>query len=151
MRSNANQSAVEDSTLDGSKTVYFILGGGELGEAIARRLQSDGYSVRVVDETYDAATVPGHRGDPADRRTLEAAGLSSAVGVIVATDTDSRNLLIAQLVAVNFDVDEVVVLVNGPERGDAIEAVGYQTICATTALSSAVATEFDRTEPEPTT
>lgn len=122
----------------GSDSRYYVLGGGQLGAAVARRLRAAGHAVRVVDETHDRSDPEGYRGDPADPRTLKEAGIELASAVVVATESDSRNLLIAQLVRTHFEVRPVVVLANSPERRRTFAAVGHDPVCATTALSQAL-------------
>jgi Trk K+ transport system NAD-binding subunit len=117
---------------------HYVLGGGPVAELVARRLSDDGHTVAIVDESYAAADLRGHKGDPTDVETLKAAGLSAAATVFVATGEDHRNLLIAQLVRAHFDVASTVVLVNHPDRFESIAAAGHQTICASSALADAL-------------
>jgi trk system potassium uptake protein TrkA len=128
-----------------------VLGGEQVGESIAQRLQADGYSVGLVDETLDSEVVPTNTGDPSDVRVLAEAGAARASAVVVATPRDSRNLLIAQLVRAHFDVTDVLVLVNSPDRSDLVADVGHEPVCATTALSEAVAADLEPTVSEPDT
>lgn len=116
----------------------YVLGGGSVGEAVTKRLRVDGSAAALIDDAHDSADVPGIRADPADVQTLTEVGLTDASTVVVATRQDRQNLLIAQLVRTNFDVDEVVVLTNLPDRIDALEAAGHRPVCATTALSGAI-------------
>ncbi|WP_246983846.1 NAD-binding protein [Halorientalis marina] len=125
-----------------------VLGGKHVGELIAQRLQADGYSVGLVDETHDSEAVPTNAGDPSDVRILAEAGAADASVVVVATPRDSRNLLIAQLVRAHFDVTDVFVLVNSPDRSDLVADVGHEPVCATTALSEAVVADLEPTVSE---
>ena len=131
----SDSTAADDRTPECEKSAYYILGGRYLGSAVARRLRADGYTVCVVDGSYDRSETPGLRGDPADIRTLEAAEVGSASTVVVATGSDSRNLLIAQLVRASFGVTNVVVLVNTPDRLEMFTEAGHDPVCATSALS----------------
>jgi trk system potassium uptake protein TrkA len=117
---------------------WFVLGGEHLGAAIARRLQIQGIEVTLVDESHDSREIPGVQGDPENMDLLSAAGRADASKVIVATEKDTKNLLISQLVDTTFDVDDILVLVNIPERNDLVEASGHEPICTTSALSEAV-------------
>lgn len=127
-----------DPPTDVTAAECYVLGGGRVGEAVTTRLRLDGYTAALIDEAHDPVDIPGVRADPADVQTLTEVGLSDAATVVVATREDTRNLLIAQLVRTNFDVDEVVVLANVPDRIDALEAAGHRPVCATTALSGAI-------------
>jgi Trk K+ transport system NAD-binding subunit len=138
MKLRTNRGAEEESFRESAEREYYVLGGGHVGASVARRLQEDGHSVTVVDETHDSDEVPGFRDDPGTVRALERAGVADGSTVVVATPSDSRNLLTAQLVRTGFDVSDIVVLVNAPDRFDLFEEVGYETICATTTLSDGV-------------
>lgn len=120
------------------ETEYYVLGGGHVGAAVARRLHETGHAVTVIDETHESTDLPGVTASPRDIRALEAAGLSAASTVVVATPRDRQNLLVAQLVRAHFDVPEIVVLANTPDRLDLFAAAGHETVCATTALSDAL-------------
>lgn len=116
----------------------YVLGSGPLGTALARRLRASENTVCVVDGPDGPSEPDVIRGDPTDVRTLEAAGMGAASTVVVATPSDRRNLLVAQLVRTAFEVPRIVVLVNGPDRFELLEAAGHEPICATTILSDAL-------------
>jgi len=138
MKTHRTRLRRKTSTSDEAPTEYYVLGGEHLGTSIARRLGEAGHSVRLVDETHDSTGVPGLRGNPGDVRILKEAGVSENATVIAATSRDRRNLLIAQLVRVHFDVDDTYVLVHAPDRYDLVAEVGHEPICVTTVLSDAV-------------
>lgn len=116
---------------------YYVLGGDHLGAAVARELRATGALVTLVTEQTDLET-EAIVGNPTDLSVLAEAGLDDASRVVVATRSDRRNLLIAQLVGVRFAVENVVVLLNDPERHDPIIDAGHEVVCATTALSTAL-------------
>lgn len=117
---------------------HYVLGGGPVGQAIARQLRSEGHTVGFVDETADLD--PGDvRGDPGELATLERSSVAEASTAVVAGSSDRRNFLIAQLLATNFDVPRVLVRVNDPDRVDVLGAAGHEPICAASVLATAVA------------
>lgn len=132
-----------DHSVDDDRRAYCVLGGGHLGVAVARRLLANDDSVTLVDELSPSErrnlpeTAVVH-GDPTDIAVLEETGLGNDSTVIIATQSDSRNLLIAQLVRINFDDPDIVVLTNFPDRFDSIEQAGHEPICATSVLSDAL-------------
>jgi len=131
-----------ESTAPETDHEYVVLGGGHVGAAVARHLRRAGHAVTVVDETHDPADVPGIRGDPTDRGTLDAAGITDSATVVVAMPQDGLSLLVAQLVRVHFGVDDVRILVQTPDQCDVVADAGHEAICATTALSDAVVAEL---------
>jgi trk system potassium uptake protein TrkA len=128
-----------DDRTAGGGDAYYVLGGGRFGVAVARRLRADGHAVELIDESNDLSEVSGFRGDPADVRILEEAGVADASTVVVATRSDRRNFLIAQLVRANFEVPRAVVLANTPDRYDLIASAGHEPVCATSVLTDEIA------------
>jgi len=119
-------------------STHYVLGGEHVGIATAERLQADGHRIVVVNKSHDQDTFPGSVGDPAAIDVLSESGIEDASMVVVATRSDHRNLLIAQLVRVQFDVPRVVVFVNDPDRLPLFTAAGHEPFCVTTALAEAV-------------
>ena len=134
----STRSTGNDSSANEDAVTHYVLGGGHVGASVADRLRDAGHTVCVVDESYEPSETCGFQGDPSDVSTLEAAEVGSASTVVVATRSDSRNLLIAQHIRARFDVPRVVVLVNVPDRLDVLADAGHEPICATTALSAAL-------------
>lgn len=102
---------------------------------MARRLHAADRKVVLIDETADDSELPVVRADPADAATLGEAELNRDTVVVVATPSDGRNLLVAQLVRARFDVERVVVLTNHPDRVEAFADVGHDSVCATDLLA----------------
>lgn len=125
-------------TKDEPTADYAVLGGNHLGEAVANRLHAAGKRVCVVTESPSTTTLPSVEGDPTDLSTLEQAGVSEAKTVVVATTTDARNLLVAQLMRAHFDVARVVVLTNRPDNVTTVGDAGHEPLCATSIIADAV-------------
>lgn len=133
-----NPTDVDDRSTEYETSSYYVMGGRYVGPAVARRLRVDDHTVCVLDELDDRSETSGFRGDQIDIQTLEAAGVGAASAVIVATESDSRNLLIAQLVRACFGVTNIIVLSNVPEHLDMFTETGHNPVCATSALSDAL-------------
>jgi trk system potassium uptake protein TrkA len=136
---NQYQPSADDTPDRIGEQACYVLGDSHLGTAVARRLRSDGYTVSLVDDLIDPAGTPRPGEGAANPRQLREAGVGEASTVVVATRSDSRNLLIAQLVRAHFDVSEVVVLANAPDRLEVFAEAGHDPVCATAALSDALA------------
>jgi trk system potassium uptake protein TrkA len=100
-------------------------------------LRTAGHRVAIIDDSYESSEIPGFAGDPAAVDVLEDAGVETASTVIVVTETDRRNLLIAQLVRTRFDVSRVIVFVHDPDRVSLFTNAGHETFCVTSALAQA--------------
>lgn len=115
---------------------HFVLGDDHVSTAIADQLHENGHRVVIVNESYDRPHLTGITGDPADVTVLNESGVAAASTVIVAASTDSRTLLIAQLVRAHFDVPRVITIVSDPDRLSLFEAAGHEPFCATSALTT---------------
>ena len=129
-----------------------VIGCGRVGSAVARDLAEDGWDVTAVDEQEEALTRLGTRwaggfvvGHGMDAEILQKAGVPEADAVVVATNGDNTNLVIAQVVEKRWAVPCVVVRVLDPARAQFYAARGMRTICPTqtaiAALSEAVRKE----------
>ena len=115
-----------------------IIGCGRVGSSVALQLASEEWEVTVVDENVDAlsrlgsdwpgAFVVGHGMDVA---VLREAGIEDADAVVVATDGDNTNIVIAQVAQKRFGIDCVVVRVLDPARADFYRSRGLRTVCPT--------------------
>jgi len=139
LRSHFHESA--ETSADGTKTDYYVLGGGHLGAAVARQLSVASHPVTFVGGV-DVADVPSIRGDPSSVAVLRDAGITATSTVVVATPDDGRNLLVAQLVRTRFDVADIFVVVHAPDRTGLVAQAGHEPICATTVLADGVVTDI---------
>ena len=102
-----------------------VVGCGRVGSTLARSLHASGWDVSVVDETEDALTRLGeswtgefHLGHGMDTDVLEAAGIKGADAVIVATDGDNTNIVVAQVAKERYGVESVGVRIHDPARAE---------------------------------
>lgn len=142
MRSIKPSQAAPDSPEPVADADVCVLGGGPLGAAVARRLQNSGRAVVLVDESIDEADLSVIRVDPTDATALDAAALPPEAVVVVASQSDSRNLLAAQLVRAQFDVERIVVLTNHPDRVGAMADVGHDVVCATELVADGIVAQI---------
>ena len=75
-------------------------------------------------------------GDPTSPETLEATG--DVTAAVVALRTDRQALLVTQLLRTNLNVESVVVLLNDPDRTDAIAETATAVVCRSTCLARAL-------------
>ena len=117
-----------------------IVGCGRVGSAIAERMATDGHDVAVVDEDAEAfQRLPDNwsgrffHGHGLDTDVLEQAGIERADSVVVATDGDNTNIVIAQVAQRRYHAPCVVTRVLDPGRAAFYASQGLQTVCATSA------------------
>jgi trk system potassium uptake protein TrkA len=138
-----------------------IIGCGRVGASIALQLQKEEWDVTVVDENEDALSRLGEHwpgaflvGHGMDTALLREAGIEEADAVVVSTDGDNTNIVIAQVAQKRFGIDCVVARVLDPARADFYKERGLRTVCPTkTAIDTLMHTvrtcEVPRPAPAP--
>jgi len=127
-----------------------VIGGGQVGRALADRLEDRGENVVLIenDEAQaQKARNEGHTvhiGDGTDTDVLRAAGAGNARIVAAATGDDDANLLVAQLASSKFDVDTIIARANNPDNVDAFEDLGVRTISSSFATAVALDNAIER-------
>jgi trk system potassium uptake protein len=115
-----------------------VIGCGRVGSNVARELASEGWDVTAVDEKEEALTRLGEDwrggfvlGHGMDVDVLRKAGIEDADAVIVSTDGDNTNIVIAQVAMKRFDNQCVVVRILDPARANFYSALGLRVVCPT--------------------
>jgi NhaP-type Na+/H+ or K+/H+ antiporter len=127
-----------------------IVGGGTVGRALAERLEDRGENVVIIES--DESIVEKTRnegftvewGDGTDTEVLRSAGAANAKVVVAATGDDDSNLLVSQLAASKFDVEQVYARANNPDNVDAFEELGVRTIDSGMATAWAIDNQIER-------
>jgi trk/ktr system potassium uptake protein len=121
-----------------------VIGCGRVGSAVALQLLGSGWEVTVCDENEDALGRLGEHwtggflvGHGMDLQLLREAGIEEADAVVITTDGDNTNLVIAQAAQKHFEVPTVVVRVLDPARAQFYATRGLRIVCPT---SSAIET-----------
>ncbi|MFB6083703.1 MAG: NAD-binding protein [Halorientalis sp.] len=127
-----------------------IVGGGQVGRALAERLEDRGENVVIVEEDEQAierARNAGYSvvwGDGTDTDVLREAGGANAKTIVAATGDDDANLLISQLSSSKFDTDRVIARANNPDNVEAFEELGVRTISSAMATAWAMDNQIER-------
>jgi trk system potassium uptake protein TrkA len=136
-----------------------VIGCGRVGSNVALQLAEEGWDVTAVDEKEEALGRLGESwrggfvlGHGMDVDVLRNAGIEDADAVIVSTDGDNTNIVIAQVAMKRFDNQCVVVRILDPARADFYSQRGLRVICPTKTaindlLESARACEVRPREP----
>ena len=127
-----------------------IVGGGQVGRALAARLEDRGENVVIIEQ--DEAIVERARndgyaveiGDGTDTDVLRSAGAENAKTVVAATGDDDANLLVSQLASSKFGVDRVIARANNPDNVEAFEDLGVRTISSAMATAWAIDNQIER-------
>ena len=117
-----------------------VIGCGRVGSAVALQLHGSGWDVTAIDENEDALARLGDHwtggflvGHGMDMQLLREAGIEEADAVVVTTDGDNSNIVIAQVAQKQFEVPTVVVRVLDPARAQFYAAHGLRIVCPTSA------------------
>ncbi|RKS81070.1 sodium/proton antiporter (CPA1 family) [Haloarcula quadrata] len=127
-----------------------IVGGGQVGRALAARLEDRGENVVIIEheeEIVERARNDGYAveiGDGTDTDTLRSAGAENAKTVVAATGDDDANLLVSQLASSKFGVERVIARANNPDNVEAFEDLGVRTISSAMATAWAIDNQIER-------
>ena len=123
-----------------------VIGCGRVGSALAKELHDAGWEVAAVDESEEALERLGekwpgafHLGHGKDVSLLEGAGIAEADLVLVATDGDNTNLVVAQIAKRRYEVPKVAVRVHDPARAAFYSDRGFDVVSPTTIAIKALA------------
>jgi trk/ktr system potassium uptake protein len=112
-----------------------VIGCGRVGSAVALQLQGSGWDVTVLDENEDALGRLGEAwaggfvvGHGMDLQLLRETGIEEADAVVVSTNGDNTNLVIAQVAQKQFEVPTVVVRVLDPARAQFYATKGLRIV-----------------------
>jgi trk system potassium uptake protein TrkA len=115
-----------------------VVGCGRVGSTLARRLDGEGWDVCVVDEREEALELLGEGwrgrfvlGHGMDAGVLERAGIADADAVVVATDGDNTNVVVAQIAHARYRVPRVVARILDPARADFYSGRGFDVVSPT--------------------
>ncbi len=117
-----------------------MIGSGRVGSAVSLQLAGSGWDVTVLDENEDSLARLGEHwtggfvvGHGMDLQLLRKAGIEDADAVVVTTDGDNTNIVIAQVAQKQFEVPTVVVRILDPARAQFYAEKGLRIVCPTSA------------------
>ena len=132
-----------------------MIGCGRVGSAVALQLDGSGWDVTVLDENEDALGRLGDSwsggflvGHGMDLQQLKEAGIEEADAVIVTTDGDNTNLVIAQAAQKHFEVPTVIVRVLDPARAQFYATKGLRVVCPTSSAIESLVSAVRATETQ---
>ena len=118
-----------------------IVGCGRTGSRLAARLALSGQDVTIIDEKREAFArltpdFPGTtlQGSGLDIEVLKRAKTETFDIVMALTGGDNRNLMLAQMVKIQFKVPRAVARLHDPVRAAKYRELGVETICTTTVI-----------------
>lgn len=114
-----------------------VAGCGRVGSAVARRLDTDGHEVSVLDIRSDAFVRLGPDfggrttlGVAFDLDTLSQAGAEDADAFAAVTSSDNVNMVAARVAHEHFEIDAVVARIYDIERGAVLERLGVPSVAS---------------------
>lgn len=131
-----------------------MIGCGRVGANVALQLDASGWDVTAVDENEDSLSRLGESwtggfvvGHGMDQQLLRDAGVEDADAVVVTTDGDNTNIVIAQVAQKHFQVPTVVARVLDPARAQFYSERGLRIVCPTSAAIETLVETVRATEP----
>jgi trk system potassium uptake protein TrkA len=122
-----------------------VVGAGRVGSTVAKWALGEGHEVSVLDEdplsherldneldtSWEEAGERFTVGTALEIDALTEAGIAEAETVIVCTDGDNTNLVVAQIARRRYGIEGVIVRVLDPRRAEWYREQGLSTICPT--------------------
>ena len=115
-----------------------IVGCSREGASLASVMCERGHDVSVLDGKRDSFellddgfTGLTFKGVPIDNDDLQAAGIESCDVVCAVTDNDNVNIMVAQIAKEVYKVTKVLTKILDPEKEEAFEVVGLNSVCPT--------------------
>jgi trk system potassium uptake protein TrkA len=121
-----------------------IVGCGRVGSTLASTLSAEGHHVTIVDHeqrSFRRRLDPNFAGtkivgNAMEEDVLLRAGVREADLLVTLTDGDNRNLMIAQVARVKFEVPKVLARVVDPLRARAFREFGVETVDQTSIMTT---------------
>ncbi|MBI5029322.1 MAG: TrkA family potassium uptake protein [Chloroflexi bacterium] len=116
-----------------------IVGCGRLGAHLARRLDSEGHDITIIDRVSEAFGRLGNDfqgkmvlGTGIDEDILRRAGIENADAFVAVTNGDNTNAMASEIAKLVFKVPHVVARLYDPIREDTFHTLGLmETVCPT--------------------
>lgn len=112
-----------------------VAGCGRFGACLAAALSEAGYDVLVIDKQESAFkrlcdSFQGFEivGDAADLNVLESCDIRYYDMVLVATDNDNTNCMIAQIASTIYHIEQVYIRLNDPDKEKLLEQTSIKAI-----------------------
>lgn len=116
-------------------TSVLIAGCGRFGSYLASSLSKKGFDVTIIDKDESAFRrlhdeFSGFQicGDASDLDKLCECGIETCDIVLVATDNDNVNCMIAQIANIIFHIDQVYIRLNDTDKEDLLEGTSIKAI-----------------------
>jgi trk system potassium uptake protein TrkA len=133
-----------------------VIGCGRVGSSVALQLDGSGWDVTVLDENEDALGRLGESwtggflvGHGMDLKLLKEAGIEEADAVVICTDGDNTNIVIAQVAQLQFQVPTVIARLLDPARAQFYAARGLRIVNPTSAAIESLVGAVRSTEGAP--
>jgi trk system potassium uptake protein TrkA len=131
-----------------------VIGCGRVGATVAIQLAASGWDVTAIDEKEDSLGRLGDSwtggfvvGHGMDQQLLRDAGIEDADAVVVTTNGDNTNIVIAQVAQKHFQVPTVVVRFLDPARAQFYAERGLRVVCPTSSAIETLVEAVRATEP----
>lgn len=127
-----------------------IVGCSREGASLASIMCERGHDVSVMDDRKDSFellddsfTGLTFKGVPIDNDDLQSAGIESCDVVCAVTDNDNVNIMVAQIAKEVYKVSKVLTKILDPEKEEAFEVVGLNSVCPTNLTLDAFISALD--------
>ena len=131
-----------------------IIGGNAVGQTLAAQIDTTYNEVLFIDEDEYVIESAAERGldaiaidDIRESASVEILDVDLTTIIVIASGSDSANLLLAQQIRNRFDIDRLIVRVNEPQNYSVFADLDLDAVYSTHVLAAALA-DAVRTIPE---
>lgn len=115
-----------------------IIGCGRLGSSLANKLSDKNGNVLIIDKNKDSFKRLSNdfggltiNADGTDLNVLKEANIENCDSLIVVTNNDNTNILIAQIAKHTYNIKKIIARIYDPQRRCVYEEFGIKTVCPT--------------------
>ncbi|MCB2291478.1 TrkA family potassium uptake protein [Clostridium sp. CS001] len=128
-----------------------VVGGGKVGYYLIKALKEKKHSVVLIEKDIEICEKIAEElqvyvicGDASDIEVLKDASIEEVDVVAAVTGKDEENLVICQMVKVNFNIKETIARINNPKNTAIFKALGVnKTVCSTQVICNLIEEEFN--------
>lgn len=141
-----------ENTIDRSpeETSLLVVSDSHVGSLLAADIDSVRTHLITDSSTVALQTPDNVRKTVGNVTSAEILGAGAgATAAVVALQRDRQALLVAQLLRTRFEIDELLISVNDPQRREAFEDIATTIVCVSTCLSTELGDAVKQTLSEP--
>ena len=128
-----------------------VIGCGKIGIKFAKKMSSLNNDVTIIENNKEMAKKIAKEFDGRvinglefDKTVLESANVKEANYIIVSTDSDNTNIMVAQVLNKIFEVKNIIICLQNPSLAKIYEDSSFKIICPTNIITDKIIEIMDK-------